>query len=308
MTRAACCLAVATLIAGGQSPPSHPRFATTIDLVRFEVMVDVNDEAVTGLTAGDFSITDAGLPVGDVSVREFADEPFDMVLVVQPFASHSGEQVTLFERTARTLFGAIRTSDRFGVVLAAQPPVRSRALADGPVPFDRQALAGTPHAVLFDALGAALTEFDDNDRRKIVLVVADGVDRLSALAEDMLAPLASRSQPKVVFLGVSPTLLDALKFRSTGSGDDRKTELIGARFKNSFPGEALRAVAENTGGRIVDLRDLAPETAVTRLIARLRSGYILTFPSPTTKGWHPVSVKVNKRGATVATRAGYFVG
>jgi len=307
MTRATCSIALITVFVGGQLPPPQPRFAAKIDLVRLEVMVDRNDEAVAGLTAGDFSVADNGIPVSGVSVREFADESFDMVLVVQPFASHGGDQVSLFERSVRTLFAAIKTSDRFGVVLAAQPPVRSRVLGVGAIPFDRQALEGTPHAVLFDALGAALTEFDGNDRRKVVLVIADGVDRLSAITEGMLAPLAAVSQPKVVFLGVSPTLVDALKFRRTVSAGSSKTELVGARYKNSFPGEALRAVAENTGGRIVDLRDLAPEPAVTRLIARLRSGYILTFPPSTTKGWHPVSVKVNQRGANVFTRAGYFV-
>ena len=39
----------------------------------------------------------------------------------------------------------------------------------------------------------------------------------------------------------------------------------------------------------------------------LRWRYVISYEPPAGKGWHPVTVKVNRRGARVSTREGYFV-
>jgi hypothetical protein len=132
---------------------------------------------------------------------------------------------------------------------------------------------------------------------------------LSALTEEMLAPLAARAQPQVVFLGSSPTL-DAGAKTWVVEHDGRaglERQYSQRVLLNTFPGEALRKVAETTGGRIVDLRSGDPSHLVADLLTRLRSGYLITFPASPVQGWHPVSIKVKKRGARVTTRAGYFV-
>jgi len=295
--------------AGVGGAPSQERFKTSVDLARFDLAVERDDRAVTGLVVDDFEVTEGGRSIAGVAVTELRDVPFDMVLVLQPFASHAGDQIPLFDRAARGVFDGIRPSDRFGVVMAGKPPVRVRALQPGAVRFDPDALAGTRHVVLLDAIASAFGEFEAAERRQILLTLADGVDRLSALDGEMLAPFAARARPQVVFLGASPTLDAGFKTyvveHDGRAGLERQySERV---FKNTFPGDALRQVAETTGGRIVDLRSGDPERLVADLLARLRSGYVLTFPASPVKGWHGVSIKVKKRGARVTTRAGYSV-
>jgi hypothetical protein len=191
-----------------------------------------------------------------------------MVLVIQPFASHAGDQIPLFDRAARAVFDGIRSSDRFGVVVAGKPPARLRSLQPGGARLDPDALAGTRQVVLLDAIASAFGEFEAAERRQILLTLADGVDRLSALDGEMLAPFAARARPQVVFLGASPTLDAGFKTyvveQDGRAGLERHySERV---FKNTFPGDALRQVAEATGGRIVDLRSGDPERLVADLL------------------------------------------
>jgi hypothetical protein len=44
-----------------------------------------------------------------------------------------------------------------------------------------------------------------------------------------------------------------------------------------------------------------------RMFTWLRTHYVISYEPPAGKGWHPVSVKVNRKGATVTVREGYFV-
>jgi len=291
------------------APIAQQRFSTRTDVARFEVTVEGNDSPITGLTIADFEVVDSGSAVNGASVLEFSDSPFDMMLVLQPLASHSGDQIKLFEQTLRALLTSIRTSDRLGVILASKGPVRPRPLSAGTMSFDNAAFTGTLEVVLLDSLGASLREFDDAERRSIVLVLSDGMDRLSALTAEMVAAMAARAKPRITFVGASTNLLDrfTIRFVAPPSGGQMKEEITDAKYKNRFPGESLRALAEKTGGQIVDLRDRDPQKAVSQLVARMRSGYLLTFPASQSKGWHPVTVKVKKRGADVTTRAGYFV-
>jgi hypothetical protein len=288
---------------------SQDRFKSGVDLARFDLFVEQDDHAVSGLAVEDFEVTEGGTAISGVAVTELRDVPFDMVLVIQPLASHAGDQIPLFDRAARATFEGIRSSDRFGVVVASRPPAWLRPLQPGGVRFDPDALAGTRQVVLLDAIASAFAEFEAAERRQILLTLADGVDRLSALDGEMLAPFAARARPQVVFLGASPSLDAGFKTYAVEhagrAGLERQySERV---FTNTFPGNALRQVAEVTGGRIVDLRSGDPARLVADLLARLRSGYVLTFPASPVKGWHAVSIKAKKRGSRVTTRAGYSV-
>jgi VWFA-related protein len=71
--------------------------------------------------------------------------------------------------------------------------------------------------------------------------------------------------------------------------------------------DSLKVLPERTGGRAI-VNSNAPDTAVPSIFTESASYYLLGFrPAGATANpaFHPVSVKVNRRGVTVHTRSGY---
>lgn len=69
----------------------------------------------------------------------------------------------------------------------------------------------------------------------------------------------------------------------------------------------LRRLALRTGGIAVNLGSGDPGKLIEDMFSWLRTRYVISYDPPAGKGWHPVSVKVNKRGVKVTVREGYFV-
>lgn len=299
---------LALLALSGAPPADQARFQSSVEMVKLEVRVENTDGPIRGLTPADFEVTDSGARVTDLRVESLDDVPFDLIAVIQPFASHHGDQVALFDRAARAVVAAVGPADRLGLVVASNPPRRLRAPGDAPGPIDAEALRGNSQAALLDGIAGAAAMFDESDRRRIVLVISDGVDALSALTPDMLAALARRTRPQVMFLGTAPSLhLSTTEITVTPPGGGPSRTRTINNYGNTFPGTELRKVADLTGGRIVDLRNQDPEKTVAALFARLRAGYLLSFASSRTTGWHPLTVKVPSRRTMISARAGYVV-
>ena len=72
---------------------------------------------------------------------------------------------------------------------------------------------------------------------------------------------------------------------------------------------ALRAVALNTGGEVIELKKKdGLSLAFLTALENFRTSYVLRY-SPTgvePAGWHDVSVSVRSRGYTVRARRGYW--
>jgi hypothetical protein len=71
----------------------------------------------------------------------------------------------------------------------------------------------------------------------------------------------------------------------------------------------LRDLTRATGGRLLEIgRGSDPGPAFLEILREFRSRYLLTY-TPTgvpAGGWHPLEVRVTRRGARVDTRPGYF--
>jgi VWFA-related protein len=70
----------------------------------------------------------------------------------------------------------------------------------------------------------------------------------------------------------------------------------------------LRELAHQTGGRAV-LNTNAPAVSIRDILDESSSYYLLAFQTPirpTDSGFHPITVKVNRRGVEVRTRRGYY--
>jgi hypothetical protein len=72
--------------------------------------------------------------------------------------------------------------------------------------------------------------------------------------------------------------------------------------------DALRVLPDRTGGRTV-VNTNAPDSHVTDIFTESASYYLLGFragDADATRAFHPISVKVNRRGVTIHTRHGYM--
>ena len=194
------------------------------------------------------------------------------------------------------------SADRLGAIVAGAPPQRLKTLSDVGRSLEPGMLAGTPEPAVLDASGAGLMEFDGSERRKVLLVLSEGIDRFSVLRPDALAEAASRLGIQLVFLGSAPTLRVGTNYQYLPDGRLETAAVLG----NRFPSPGIRALATATGGHVIDLLDKNPDEVVRVLLNRLRFGYLLSYQGDKVPGWHPVTVNVKKRGVQVATRAGYF--
>jgi hypothetical protein len=48
--------------------------------------------------------------------------------------------------------------------------------------------------------------------------------------------------------------------------------------------------------------------SVRHILSDLRTGYVIAFAPGDVPGWHPLTVRVARKGATVRTRAGFWIG
>ena len=69
----------------------------------------------------------------------------------------------------------------------------------------------------------------------------------------------------------------------------------------------LQFLARRTGGITVNLAGGDPRALMAKMFAWLRTQYVISYKPPAGNGWHPVSVKVARRGAVVTVREGYFI-
>jgi len=156
-------------------------------------------------------------------------------------------------------------------------------------------------------------------RRKLLLMITQAGDSGgSARLGDVLAA-AERAGVRVFALTIpqfgSSAVEDSLRISGTPSGGGMGTldlmNLIPAiqRGAKAVTGDdAISLLTQYTGGRQISFRGLhALETAMTALGAEFHSEYHLRYtPDSNQPGWHRLRIEVNRKGAMVRARSGYF--
>ena len=173
--------------------------------------------------------------------------------------------------------------------------------------FDSRAFGGGDFAAPFDAIAAALGEFVPSDRRRALVAFTSAADFRSTLSFEALEELTRRLGPAFVLVGTPVRVEEHNRFFVDGPtgrqiGDTQDAVVSGAVFPRN-----LERLADRTGGITVNLGDGNPDELMERMFTWLRTQYVISYEPPPGKGWHPVSVKVNRNGATVTVREGYFV-
>lgn len=288
----------------------RPQFRSTTSLVRLEVTVTDDGGAVQGLRPEDFVVEDRGARQV-IRIEESTDVPVDLVLVAQPLPSVA---YTAAEQTSRVTAGLsaflsqVQDRDRLAVFLAGTPPVRLRPLEFGRASFDVRAFSHGIYAAPFDAIAAALHELDHSDRRRALVAFTNAADFRSIIAFEGLAEIAKRLGPALVLVGTPVRVQEesTVYAQSFGNRVGIGDRVVATASGFVFPAR-LQLLARRTGGITVNLAGGDPTQLIKEMFTWLRTQYVISYEPPAGKGWHPVNVKVNRRGVRVTVREGYFV-
>jgi VWFA-related protein len=291
---------IAALGAQGPPPQQPPRFAAATDTVIVDLLVTRDGRPIEGLTAGDFTVRDAGVPQ-KVEMVVTGSLPVRLLLALDASASVRGEALELLKQAAKAAVESLRASDEAAVLTFAH----NVSLAGGWT-SDRAELAKAIDAVtargstaLADAAFTALGLAPKAGTRTLILLFTDGSDTASWLRPDQVLEAARRSEAVVygVTAGAAIPLPPVDQLESW-----LQTE------PSLYRGALLPVLARHTGGesmRVGDTKALR-ETFVT-VVSRFNSRYVLTY-SPSgaqSAGWHPIEVDV-RGGGVVTARRGYY--
>ena len=336
MIAAAVVAGVVVARAAPQDPPvrSGQTFRTGTDLVMVDVSVRSGGKAVTGLTAGDFVLTDNGVRQQIDNVEATA-VPIDLTLVVDvsgnprgawqtpPMPAALGETV---RNEVAPIASLLRPTDRLRV-LAIDTYVQHVVPMAPVTPLPPLRIDGGGLASLYDALTAALLQPVEPARRHVVVARTKGFDTVSSMDAVAVRAVAERSDA-LLHLVVMETAFDnefaqvAFQCRMMGfCWPDRtlwvphRRQLVGGRPLHTLlrDGQAIAAGAEATGGALHQTELILEPTlggTFKKAFEDFRNSYVLryTLKGVPAGGWHAIEVTVPRaRGYTVKARKGYLV-
>lgn len=267
-----------------QAAAQKPTFATRVEAIRVDVLVTDGDRPVRGLGAGDFEVSDNGVPqqVDFVSPEQL---PINAIVALDMSGSVAGERLMHLQEASRALLDQLKKDDQAALVTFSHA-VRQRSGLTANLASVRTAVGQAEpfgNTSLIDATFAAMMIGESDVGRSLLIVFSDGVDTSSWLSGDAVLETARRCD--VVVYAVSAI------------------EYLEPKF--------LRTLSEATGGTIFEVastKDL--RGAFLAALEEFRQRYLVSY-SPrgvTADGWHRIEVRVKGRNVKVKARPGYLAG
>jgi Ca-activated chloride channel family protein len=310
MTRFFTCATLVACVIGvlGAAGPQQTVFRGGSAAVRvFATVTDRDGRLVTTLTQDNFELRDDGKPQ---PITQFDNTPRPIRLIVMLDVSGSMEgNLPLLRAGGAQLFARLRPDDvarvgAFGHEVTISPSFTHDPAALGAaLPTTIAPDAPTP---LWRAIDQALDAFgDEDDRRKVILVLTDGKDT---------GPLSLRQRPmsqaEVIDRGRRDDVMIyavGMRSRSTSSmppGIGRSS--LQAMLTADMPDPGLARVAEETGGGYIEIR-LGQElgAAFAAVADELHSQYLLGFAPRRDGKAHDINVRVNQGGLKPRARKSY---
>ena len=264
------------------APPPQTIYRAQTDVVVIDAAVTNGRTPVTNLTKADFELKDNGVVQ---SILDFSREtaPLDVTVTIDVSGSMTRADRVVVERALAAISGALTPADRAAVVTFGSHIAERVPLQPGPITADLSTV-GSGGSAVFDALLLALVTPPAPGRRQFGLFMTDGEDNAS--------------------LFDSRTVVETARH----AGSLISIVVVENRASLSVQG-ALRAVALNTGGEVIELKKKdGLSLAFLTALENFRTSYVLRY-SPTgvePTGWHDVAVSVRSRGYTVRARRGYW--
>jgi Ca-activated chloride channel homolog len=273
------------LAAAGTGSLVYGQFTSGVSLVEvYATVTDRQGEPVIGLTAADFHVAEDGVAQ---TISAFAAGEFPLAVAVGVDRSFSMAGKANRLAVAKTAAGAfvreLRAEDQVMVMaIGSETSVVAPLSADheqARAAIERLDAWGT--TPLYDATLAALEAVQHAKGRRALVLLSDGTDRYSAVTEANLVEQARRRDVLVYPIAIGGTRPPV-----------------------------FAELATATGGRSFfarDPRELAP--ALAAIARELRFQYLLGYV-PAHRGeessWHSIEVTVDRAGARVRARDGYF--
>ena len=328
----------AIAILHAQAPSRAPQtFRTGTEIVFVDVSVRDGSQAVSGLTAGDFELSDNGVRQVVESVEGTA-VPIDLTLIVdvsgnpgRPWTKRlrNADVTKPIEREIADARQLLRPTDRLRLLAIDSQIQQLLPLTERDAISPIGALQFDGLAGLYDTLAAALLQPSEPARRHVIVARTKGRDTISSITADAVQDIAATSDALLHVVVEETTFsneaaLDAFQCNRNLMGICAPTRRSWFPFRDHLftigelrrllpPGLTLAAAAEKTGGRLHRTEVITEPTLTStfrRAFEDFRSGYMLRYsPRGVAKpGWHTIDVKV--RGGNkyqVRARNGYGV-
>jgi Ca-activated chloride channel family protein len=282
------------------SAQGQTSFRVDVNLVNVLVTVkDANGSPIGGLEQEDFAILDGGVPRPIAVFERRTDRPLSVALMIDASLSTAIElqqERISAQRFFENLFrSGSHPADRVAVLkfsayvdLLADFTRSVRRLSDALRTV--RAESGTS---LYDAILLATEELAGRAGRRVMVIITDGGDTTSNTSFQQALRATHAIDGVIYAIIVMPIKSDA--GRNTGGEN------------------ALKTLARSTGGATFVL--LGPQEdmdqAFDGILRNLRTQYLLGYYPPeiteTNETFRPINVTVNRPGATVLARSGYFL-
>lgn len=284
------------LVAAGQSS-AIPQFDASGDVVNLWVSVrDAEGAPVEGLRREDFVLLDGGRrrPLEFLARQNDYGADAILALDVALVLDTSG---SMMSEIRRMRFSALRFLER--VPLTQQLTVslfdhRTEVARYEPAKRDTvnkwidDQLPGGGTAV-YDALAETLRLMGSGNRRRVLVLLSDGLDESSRLTLDGVTE-------KFVRAGAT---LYALQFRGELASRPNRRDMATAW-------NALERLTSATGGLLLRVDKVEPDLLFDQILGDIGSQYALGFTPEPGKRFRKLRVLTNRRGVKTRYRDGYY--
>jgi VWFA-related protein len=264
-------------------------YRATVDWVTVVASVRDGRQPVPDLRAQDFDLRDAGT-VQTIAQATFEAMPMDLTFVVD--ISGSIDRLLLASLTAGidSVLARLRPDDRASIITFNHRIFEAQPLTSGLRDAARYIQNPDGFTSLVDATTLALLTPGSRERRQMIILFTDGMDKTSFTTGASLIELAQRREVAIFTVAL---------FARSNSAERPPHE--------SF----FKSLAQTTGGltAVVGNRARLGDSFLEAL-DDFRSSYVLryTYEGPPRPGWHPIEVRVKKPGSyTIRARQGYLV-
>lgn len=268
------------------------RESIEVNLHHLPVSVAGAEEAA--LTAADLVLRDNGEPKAIESVIRAADQPLNVILLVDSSQSMLDELPLVKQAASDFARSVIRKNDRIAVVA-----FRERRLWLTPFTSDMNAVdraveklqpMGQTH--LYDAAIEMLFHLQKMPGRRALVVLTDGVNQGGTFNLDQLVHYA-----RYAGVPIYPIVRNAWLAR---------TRRLGLSL---FEAKRFANIARDSGATYFIIRRPSELPSVYRQISNeLKQQYLLAFYTRTdaTDAWHTISLETTRRGLRLRAPRGYF--
>jgi Ca-activated chloride channel family protein len=286
-----------TLAAAVSVTSAQQTFRTQVDLVHFGVVVtDKQGMPITGLTAEDFEVKEAGKPQ---AIKFFAAgdpataPPLHLGFLLDTSGSMENDIKDVRTAAIRFLNEMEQAVDITLVDFDTEVRMVRYASSDYARLIERiRARKTEGYTALYDALGVYLSGTTEQTGQKILIMYTDGGDTRSTLSMNEVVDLLRASDVTVYVVGY-------LEHQSSSSRMNQRMELM--RFATMTGGLALFPTS-------VKEVDKMYEKIQREISARYSLGYTST-DERMNGAWRDVDIRLKRpdlKGAKLRTRDGYF--